>query len=53
MTTTADLLGVEAQAADFNAARVNARLMLSLASARLAFLTDTNTETEMSGGMDR
>ncbi len=56
MTTTADLLGAEARAADLSAASVNARLMLSLAAARLAFLTDTTTDTttdEQSGGMDR
>ena len=52
MTTTADLLGAEARAADLSAASVNARLMLSLAAARLAFLTDTNTD-DQSGGMDR
>lgn len=52
MTTTADLLGAEARAADLSAASVNARLMLSLAAARLAFLTDTTTD-DQSGGMDR
>jgi len=52
MTTTADLLGAEARAADLSAASVNARLMLSLAGARLAFLTDTTTDDE-SGGIVR
>ena len=52
MTTTAELLGAEARAADLSASAVNARLMLSLADARLAFLTDTNTD-DQSGGMDR
>jgi len=52
MTTTADLLGAEARAADLSAASVNARLMLSLAAARLAFLTDTTTDDE-SGGIVR
>jgi len=52
MTTTAELLGAEARAADLSASAVNARLMLSLAAARLAFLTDTNTD-DQSGGMDR
>jgi outer membrane protein TolC len=52
MTTTADLLAAEARAADLSAAAVNARLMISLAAAQLAFLTDTNT-TDLSGGMDR
>jgi len=52
MTTTADLLGAEARAADLNSASINARLMLSLAAARLAFLTDTTTD-DPSGGTDR
>jgi outer membrane protein TolC len=52
MTTTADLLGAEARAADLSAAAVNARLMLSFAAARLAFLTDTSTDLEP-GEMDR
>ena len=44
LITTADLLGVEAQAAAMAAQAVNARLGLHLAVARLAFLTDTTTE---------
>lgn len=57
LITTADLLGVEAQAAALATQSVNARLGLHLASARLAFLTpneDTNTTNEgMTGGFDR
>ncbi|NJD20358.1 MAG: TolC family protein, partial [Gemmatimonadetes bacterium] len=58
LITTADLLGVEAQAAALSVQAVNARLGLHLAAARLAFLTDTNatvntTTEDITGGTDR
>jgi len=56
LITTADLLGVEAQAAALATQAVNARLGLHLAAARLAFLTDTDTDDDnegMTGGFDR
>lgn len=56
LVTTADLLGVEAQAAALATQAVNARLGLHLAAARLAFLTDTETDHTnegMTGGFDR
>jgi outer membrane protein TolC len=52
MTTTADLLDAEARAAQLRTGAVNAELMRHLAAARLAFLTDTDTE-HLRGGMDR
>jgi outer membrane protein TolC len=52
MTTTADLLDAEARAAQLRTGTVNAELMRHLAAARLAFLTDTDTE-HLRGGMDR
>jgi outer membrane protein TolC len=52
LTTTADLLGVEAQAAALTTQAVNARLGLHLAVARLAFLTDTTTD-DLQQGIDR
>lgn len=52
LTTTADLLGVEAQAATLATQAVNARLGLHLAVARLAFLTDT-TSDDLQQGIDR
>jgi outer membrane protein TolC len=54
LVTTADLLGVEAQAAGLRTQAVNARLGLHMALARLAFLTDTDTTTEdIPGGSNR
>jgi outer membrane protein TolC len=53
MTTTADLLGAEARAAELETAAVNADLMRHLAAARLAFLTDTDTDFDLHGGIDR
>lgn len=50
LTTTADLLAVEARAADLRIQAVNAELMRYLARARLEFLTDTNIEDEPRGG---
>jgi outer membrane protein TolC len=50
LITTADLLAVEAQAAQLNTQAVNARLGLHMAGARLAFLTETE---DMTGGSDR
>jgi len=44
LITTAELLATEAIAADLRTAAVDARLDLRLASARLAFLTDTTTQ---------
>ena len=52
LTTTNDLLGVEAQAAALATQAVNARLGLHLAVARLAFLTDTTTD-DLQRGIDR
>jgi outer membrane protein TolC len=52
LTNTADLLGVEAQAAALATQAVNARLSLHLAVARLAFLTDTTTD-DLQQGFDR
>ncbi|HSG07067.1 MAG TPA: TolC family protein [Longimicrobiales bacterium] len=52
LTTTADLLGVEAQAAALATQAVNARLGLHLAVARLAFLSDTTT-SDFQQGFDR
>lgn len=56
LITTADLLSVEAQAAALATQAVNARLGLYMASAQLAFLTDTraiNTTDDITGGFDR
>jgi len=56
LVTTADLLAVEAQASALAVQAVNARLGLQLAAARLAFLTDTTTNTttdHTTGGTDR
>ncbi|HSW31612.1 MAG TPA: TolC family protein, partial [Longimicrobiales bacterium] len=57
LITTADLLGVEAQAAALTMQAVNARLGHHLAMARLAFLTDTTTSNsttvDITGGTDR
>ncbi|MHB1192651.1 MAG: TolC family protein [Longimicrobiales bacterium] len=50
LITTADLLGVEAQAAALTMQAVNARLGHHLAMARLAFLTTTE---DITGGTDR
>lgn len=52
LTTTADLLSVEARAAELRTEAVNARLMRHLAAARLAYLTDTDTH-DLDRGMDR
>jgi outer membrane protein TolC len=52
LTTTADLLGAEAQAAALRARSINAGLALQIMAARLAFLTDT-TPDDLPGGMDR
>jgi len=52
LTTTAELLGVEAQAAALATQAVNARLGLHLAVARLAFLSDTTT-SDFQQGIDR
>ncbi|MEJ2203563.1 MAG: TolC family protein [Gemmatimonadota bacterium] len=52
LTTTADLLGAEAQAADLRARAIQARLGLQMLVARLAFLTDTTTD-DLPGGMER
>lgn len=52
LTTTNDLLAVEAQAAALATQAVNARLGLHLAVAYLAFLTDTNTDA-LQQGIDR
>jgi outer membrane protein TolC len=52
LTTTADLLSVEAQAAELTAQAVNARLGLHLMVARLAFLTDTNHD-DLDRGLNR
>lgn len=59
LATTTDLLAVEAQAASLATQAVGARIGLSLAAARYAFLTDTDhatTDTEndhRTGGIDR
>lgn len=50
LTTTADLLAVEARAADLRIEAVNAGLMRYLARARLEFLTDTSIEDDPRGG---
>jgi outer membrane protein TolC len=52
LTTTADLLGAEAQVADFRARAIQARLGLQMLVARLAFLTDTTTD-HVPGGTER
>lgn len=50
LTTTADLLAVEARAVELRTEAVNAALMRYLAAARLEFLTDTNIDDEPRGG---
>lgn len=52
MTTTSELLGAEARAANLRTQAVDTRLSFHLALARLAFLTDT-TDNDLDGGMDR
>ena len=52
LVATADLLSAEAQAAGLRTRAVDARLSLHIASARLAFLTDTTTE-DLPGGENR
>lgn len=52
LTTTADLLSVEAQAAELSTRAVDARLGLQLMVARLAFLTDTNHD-DLDRGLNR
>jgi outer membrane protein TolC len=51
LTTTADLLGAEAQVADLRMRAIHARLGLHMLVARLAFLTDTTTD-HVPGGME-
>jgi outer membrane protein TolC len=51
LTTTADLLGAEAQVAELRAGAIQARLGLQMLVARLAFLTDTTTD-HVPGGME-
>ena len=52
LSTTADLLSVEAQAAELTTRAVDARLGHHLAMARLAFLTDTNSN-DLDRGLNR
>ncbi len=52
MTTTSELLAVEARSAELRSQAVDVRLSLHLALARLAFLTDT-TDNDLDGSMDR
>jgi outer membrane protein TolC len=52
LATTADLLAVEAQAAELSARAVDARLAVHLAAARLAFLAHTNAD-DSDRGSDR
>jgi outer membrane protein TolC len=53
LTTPADLLAAEARASDLSARVVRARLALSVAAARAAFLTDVPTNDDRFGGTDR
>jgi len=53
LSTTADLLSAEASAAELAATAIAARLGLHVAAARVAFLTGTENNNELSEGMGR
>lgn len=53
LATTADLLRVDASAAELAATAISARLGLRVAAARVALLTDTDDNYDFSAGMDR
>ncbi len=53
LATTADLLDAEARADGLRTRAVQAELARHLAAARLAFLTDTDLDTDPRGGTDR